>query len=204
MNLSKLFEAQKKLDNRIVEEKGLQGEDLLDEKILALQVELGELANEWRGFKFWSEDQDSRTEAWRCIACGYEEDENIDCINIDLDNHYDSWNEMVNPLLEEYVDCLHFILSIGNDLNISIDCMSEYGDYTENETENTFNKLFYTVSELWTYIYSDKDYLEEHYKILFAMFVGLGELQLSFTWQQIEQAYYEKNKINHERQASGY
>src|SRR5690625_2371786 len=58
MNLQKLFETQKKLDERIVKEKGLEGKDLLDKKILALQVELGEIANEFRGFKFWSEDQE--------------------------------------------------------------------------------------------------------------------------------------------------
>ena len=41
MNLQPLFETQAKLDKRIVEKKGLQGQDLLDKKILALQVELG-------------------------------------------------------------------------------------------------------------------------------------------------------------------
>lgn len=39
MDLSKLFETQKRLDKRIVEEKGLEGQDLLDKKILALQVD---------------------------------------------------------------------------------------------------------------------------------------------------------------------
>ncbi|GAA0415215.1 hypothetical protein GCM10008934_02680 [Virgibacillus salarius] len=47
MNLDKLFPIQKELDTRIEREKGLEGQDLLDKKILALQVELGELANEW-------------------------------------------------------------------------------------------------------------------------------------------------------------
>lgn len=61
MNLYKLFKIQAKLDEKIVKEKGLEGQDLLDKKILALQVELGELANEWRGFKFWSNDQKPRT-----------------------------------------------------------------------------------------------------------------------------------------------
>nr|QRZ17780.1 dUTP diphosphatase [Virgibacillus sp. AGTR] len=56
MNLNKLFPIQKELDTRIEREKGLEGQNLLDKKILALQVELGELANEWRGFKFWSKD----------------------------------------------------------------------------------------------------------------------------------------------------
>lgn len=68
MELKELFEMQKKLDEHIIEEKGLEGQDLLPKKILALQVELGELANEWRGFKFWSEDQESN-EWQRCKVC---------------------------------------------------------------------------------------------------------------------------------------
>lgn len=39
MNPDKLFETQKILDDRIVEEKGLQGVDLLDKKVLALQAD---------------------------------------------------------------------------------------------------------------------------------------------------------------------
>lgn len=60
MNLEKMFEMQKELDNRIIKEKGLEGRDLLPGLILALQVELAECANEWRGFKFWSNDQQPR------------------------------------------------------------------------------------------------------------------------------------------------
>lgn len=52
INLSRLFQMQKVLDARIGKEHGLEGKDLLPKKILALQVELGELANKWRGFKF--------------------------------------------------------------------------------------------------------------------------------------------------------
>ena len=38
MNLAKLFETQKLLDDRIVDEHNLYGQDLLPQKILALQV----------------------------------------------------------------------------------------------------------------------------------------------------------------------
>lgn len=49
MNLSKLFEMQKELDEHIEKEHPREpGEDRLAKKILALQVELGELANEWK------------------------------------------------------------------------------------------------------------------------------------------------------------
>ncbi|MCT8138628.1 dUTP diphosphatase [Anaerobacillus sp. CMMVII] len=55
MNLIKLFKKQKELDDRIVKEHNLEGQYLLSDKILALLVELGELANETRCFKFWSD-----------------------------------------------------------------------------------------------------------------------------------------------------
>ena len=54
MNISELYEMQRELDNRICKEHRLEGMNLVPSKILALQVELGELANETRCFKFWS------------------------------------------------------------------------------------------------------------------------------------------------------
>ncbi|MEK3909651.1 dUTP diphosphatase [Oceanobacillus sp. FSL W7-1309] len=187
MNLSKLFEIQAGLDYHIVKEKGLEGQDLLDMKMLSLQVELGECANEWRGFKFWSKDQEPRTK-------------------VGLTSYYAAQQGLTrNPLLEEYVDCLHFILSIGLSLNINSEDICVDGDYTELETTNTFNKMFKSISEVHDYInYGARDDLVEAYDIMFSMFVGLGELQLGFTWEQIEQAYLDKNKINHDRQLNGY
>src|SRR5690625_3278853 len=123
MNLAKLFEAQKELDERIVAEKGLEGQDLLDKKILALLVELGELAQNWRGFKFWSNDQEPRTELW------------------------DDRLRFHNPLLEEYVDCLHFILSIGNEFDCSNLVFTDFL-HRENDITNQFKYVFYTVSSL--------------------------------------------------------
>src|SRR5690625_3261444 len=49
MNLSKLLNIQKELDEHIVKEKGLEGQYLLDKKILALQDERG---NKMRYFEF--------------------------------------------------------------------------------------------------------------------------------------------------------
>lgn len=202
MNLQKLFETQKKLDDKIVKEKGLEGQDLLDKKILALQVELGELANEWRGFKFWSENQEPNVKCPTCKGNGYDTflgvtQRDTPCCRCN------GYPENVNPLLEEYVDCLHFILSIGNDLGINEVNVAEMGDYTEEDTTQTFTNLFFTTGELPLYFGTGK-LIDERYKILFAMLVGLGELHLEFTWNQIEQAYYDKNKVNHERQNNGY
>jgi len=54
MELDKLFQMQKALDCHIEQNHGLENEDLFTRKVLALLVEVGELANETRCFKFWS------------------------------------------------------------------------------------------------------------------------------------------------------
>lgn len=54
MNFKKLFEMQFTLDEKITDYHELDGYTLMDERILALLVEAGELANEVRSFKFWS------------------------------------------------------------------------------------------------------------------------------------------------------
>lgn len=163
MNLVKLFPMQKVLDDRIVKEKGLEGQDLLDKKILALQVELGELANELpEVFKFWANKK----------------------------NNYEK-------ALKEYVDGLHFFLSIGLELRIP----DEF-DLTEvGQTIDVVDGVIGSFSRLFFYIDSEMDghdWFEalEYYK-------GLGFL-LGFTWEQIEQAYISKNEINHSRQSEGY
>lgn len=79
MDLKNLFIMQEKLDQHIMEQHNLYGKPLFSEKLLALQVEIAELANETRCFKFWSNRGPSSKET----------------------------------ILEEYVDCLHFILTIG-------------------------------------------------------------------------------------------
>lgn len=68
MNFKKLFNMQQQLDNRIKEEHNIHTESLFDRKILALQVELGELANETRCFKFWSKKPSAQ---WNIILEEY-------------------------------------------------------------------------------------------------------------------------------------
>lgn len=62
MNLTKIFGMQKVLDTRIIKEHGLEGKNLFYNMILALQVEIGELANETRCFKHWSNKGPSERE----------------------------------------------------------------------------------------------------------------------------------------------
>ncbi|WP_111290015.1 dUTP diphosphatase [Bacillus safensis] len=176
MNLEKMFEMQAELDRRIIREKGLEGQDLLPGLILALQVELAECANEWRGFKFWSNDQQPREE----------------------------------KLLEEYVDCLHFILSIGNltkyiknndvnDLKRNTLEASGVSAFLELFKEITF---FNEVRKEYSLISIDPAHIMI-YERIFWRFNELGKA-LGFTPEQIEQAYMEKNAVNHKRQQEGY
>jgi len=192
MNLIELFETQSKLDARIVEEKGLQERDLLPEKVLALLTELGELANEWRGFKFWSNDQESRNHLEK-----YE--------TMDGHNFYAAHR---NPLLEEYVDNLHFILSLGLELHPKVAHMEwakDYEGYVDNpshlirtaSTTDVFTALYKRVV-----VFMDSQELTDYAK-LFYLFFTLGR-KLDFTLDQIETAYYLKNEINHERQNTNY
>src|SRR5699024_4528421 len=176
-----------------------------DKKILALQVELGELANEHRGFKFWSEKQKPRTnEPIECETCdgwGSETDPYGICMSSDKCESCNGTGIIGsrNTLLEEYVDCLHFILSIGNDLEIE---KVEWFTYEYRDLTDLFLTVNKSVNELLIACEGGGDY-QLNYSVLISYFDQLG-YELGFTWEQIEQAYYEKNKVNHERQANGY
>lgn len=58
MDFKKLFEHQKLLRDKIIKNHELEKDDLLENFIVAFQTELGELANEWRGFKHWSTNRE--------------------------------------------------------------------------------------------------------------------------------------------------
>jgi dimeric dUTPase (all-alpha-NTP-PPase superfamily) len=168
MKLEELFQMQKALDERIVKEKGLEGQELLQKKVLALQVELGELANELpEVLKFWSNKK----------------------------NNY-------GKALVELVDCLHFILSIGNEVNIQ-------AGFNYYPYECPLNQ---SIEEIFTDLISNAAFLsrkplpeaiEMIYVRWVCTFLGLGR-KLGFSEEDIIHAYYEKNEINFSRQENGY
>lgn len=216
MNLQKLFETQAKLDKHIVQEKGLEGQNLLDEKILALQVELGELANEWRGFKFWKVNPLPRNEDIECHACdgkGYfETHHNYNVLPSIKEpcNYCESTGiQEKNPLLMEYVDCLHFILSIGIDTEFRVEKLLVSPDGKQESITKMFNFIFEAIPQLHHSIKTrfftahSLTVAKVNYENFLSFFLALGEM-LGFTEQQVEQAYLDKNKVNHERQLNGY
>lgn len=176
ITISDLYEMQKKLDERIIREKGLEGKDLLPNTVLALQVEIAELANEWRGFKHWSKDQNPRRER----------------------------------MLEEYVDCLHFFLSIARQLDLPDDDMYVPDDELESETAVLFTELLHYVGMINEHLFlykkpNDVSHRQRHFfRAALGLFYNLGEQRFGFTWDQIAAAYVAKNRVNHERQENGY
>ena len=161
MNLNKLFQMQDTLDKRIEAEHNLAGVPLLQKKTLSLQVELGELANETRCFKFWSTKKPSSADV----------------------------------ILEEYVDCLHFILSIGLEKNLEDIILISKS--ISSELFEQFLALYVNISDF--IVCSSKD----NYFTIFQNFLSLGQ-NLGFSEDDIENAYLYKNNINHERQDNGY
>lgn len=102
--------------------------------------------------------------------------------------------DFYNPLLEEYVDGLHFVLELGIEIHW---CFMKFV-FDNKFREKTIDKQFLRVMELAINMQHD-----DYYYGLLNSFVHLGEM-LGFTWEQIEQAYFEKNQINHRRQDDGY
>ncbi|MFD1362215.1 dUTP diphosphatase [Lentibacillus salinarum] len=161
MDWSPLYTMQAQLDTYIVSHHDLSGKDLFREKYLALLVELGELANETRCFKFWSRKPRNKQ----------------------------------SVILEEYVDGIHFILSLGLDKGYRYDS----NDLKPADTDETgqFNRVY----EVCVTFYRDPS--EAHYKQLFARYLQLGKL-LGFDEIAVKDAYLKKNEINYERQDQGY
>lgn len=162
MNVQTLYSLQRQLDERIETQHGLQGENLVDRKILALLVEVGELANETRCFKFWSSKPSAPQEI----------------------------------VLEEYVDGLHFILSLGLDLQLA-----ERVEWPDVQASKPLVTQFLDVFQA---IHLFEQALSiETYEALLRSYVELGHA-LQFTSEQIERAYVAKNAVNHERQDQNY
>ncbi|MCA1063643.1 dUTP diphosphatase [Rossellomorea sp. AcN35-11] len=162
MNIERLLHMQKQLDQHIEEEHGLENVDLVEKKILALLVEVGELANETRSFKFWSKKSSSSK----------------------------------GVILEEFVDGIHFILSLGLEIGIQEFDLGET-NYANEDVTKQFLDVFKAANQ----------FAEErsvgHFQELFRQYVYLGEL-LGFSHEEVLDAYVKKNEVNYNRQKEGY
>ena len=209
MNLIKLFETQKVLRDRI----NYNEPDRFDKLVLALLVELGECANEWRGFKFWSKNQkpklgmststnkEEEVEYYLCGECN----RTYSLVEVAMFEYKDECPncessifgmKSTNPLLEEFVDGLHFILELGIEIEINYQEWN-YSPFSRLNVTDKFTDI-YEATIILSGSKQDQDWVD-----LFEHYLGLGEL-LGFDWEEIEKAYFDKNEVNHKRQTLGY
>lgn len=161
MNWATLFDMQQKLDQYIEENNSVVEKDLFEQKVLALIVELGELANETRSFKFWSKNKKLNDEA----------------------------------ILEEYVDGIHFILSLGLEKGFTFD------KQLETNEDVSLNSQFLKLYELIITFKNSPN--QKSYDDLFLNYLLLGRL-LHISDEQLKKAYFDKNEVNFNRQKEGY
>lgn len=212
MNFKKLQEMQRALDDAILKEKPeMTVEERFEKTCVALSVEVAELANTAEHFKFWKENKGKvdgkrfRTDVdySRKQIIGYYDYNNGAAYQIPFEQAHKL------TLVEEASDCLHFILSLANQLSVEL-----YSDKNEvhrnhildfifnrnNGLEADFLSLIRVVSRL-TYSLALID--GKNINSILSIFIIYCN-ELGITQEELEQAYYDKNEINYQRLREGY
>ena len=204
MNFKKLQATQAKLDEAILADKApMTAEERFNKTLVALSVEIAEVANCAEHFKFWK-DNKGKVDSKRFIVTpvivnNLIKDDYLDNLDNTTMQYVTEKQAHRLTLIEECSDALHFILSLANQ-----------GDFEINGIGTHFKVAY------------DTDSLEENV-IFLNQLIGLADLkhfhsdlemiidvffsyinQLGITEQELEQAYYDKNKINYERLENGY
>jgi len=186
MDFNKLFNMQKELDEKIETQHNITTSKL-NERFLAFLVELGELANETRCFKYWSVKPPSEKEV----------------------------------ILEEYVDGIHFLLSIGLKLDYTDIDITKYLEETilfskldakKSISDKYITPILINVYDAAIQFFNSNKFFasdekgkesKELFETLFCKYLFLGTC-LGFTFKEIEEFYIKKNEINHKRQDNNY
>jgi len=120
-----------------------------------------------------------------------------ECVN--ENRHFKFWSDRKSvenrkDLLEEYIDTIHFTLSIAND----------FGYHSHNyihTCEINLNELILNITNIATILPKSRE--KHHIHTLVNQVIQLG-YELGFTEEEVIYAYYKKNEINYTRQENGY
>jgi dimeric dUTPase (all-alpha-NTP-PPase superfamily) len=162
LNIKDLYPIQTQLDDRIFKTHGTSRLATHRDRMLALLVELAELANETRCFKFWSLKPASASDV----------------------------------IGQEYVDGIHFLLSLGIDLGSPFDVIEQKQVEYEHLTD-------YFIAFVQAIMTLKDDFTKHQYQHAFSLYLALGA-KLGFDAQTITEHYLMKNKMNHQRQDEQY
>ena len=197
MNFKKLQAMQAKLDEAILADKApMTAEERFNKTLVALSVEIAEVANTVEHFKFWKDNKGKIDNNRFAVEWDYE---GTHIIGYRIP--YEQAHRLT--LIEECSDALHFILSLANQIEYEIDLCN-----WEISQELKEHYLIYVNRDAFFLFKSfrDKNSVSITHKNLFMLVLGVfGYFEsLGVTPRELEQAYYDKNKINYERLENGY
>ena len=207
MNFKKLQAMQAKLDEAILADKApMTAEERFNKTLVALSVEIAEVANCAEHFKFWKDGKGMKVDESRFIKYKSPYFSNV----IYLDNKETDETKMEEltreqahrlTLIEECSDALHFILSLANQCNENISTMEFLINDEIYSKEEHYRDLQYLINYM--------EYREEiNFKNEWIRSITEGfccyTYSLGVKFKELEQAYYDKNKINYERLENGY
>ena len=202
MNFKKIQAMQAKLDEAILAEKApMTDEERFNKTLISLSVEIAEVANCAEHFKFWKDNKGKIDRKRFSVIHIFQEEELVD-VEYTEDNtgvQYADWEAHRLTLIEECSDALHFILSLANQIEYEIDeSLIKSFRYPRHPLDTLYMALQNKIINLAT----GYDKLGS-LKSLLSFYTSYA-VELGITTQELEQAYYDKNKINYERLENGY
>lgn len=202
MNFKKLQAMQAKLDEAILAEKApMTAEEQFNKTLVALSVEIAEVANCAEHFKFWKDNKSKIDHDRFDVDWDYEGTPIIGYYDYKKGAAYQISYEQAHrlTLIEECSDALHFILSLANQIDYKIVGLGKHFKISEDTDSLEKNFLFLN------YVIGSAEF--KHFRTGLEMIIDVFFSyinQLGIKAQELEQAYYDKNKINYERLENGY
>ncbi|CAM3292078.1 dUTP diphosphatase [Vagococcus fessus] len=210
MNFNKLQPMQRDLDQRILDSKPeMTKEERFTKMLVALSVELAEVANCAEHFKFWKENK-GKVDKNRFKFYGLKR---INEVNPEPRKMIDNNSDVITveqahklTLVEECADALHFVLSLANQLDMNVE---EYA-YSNRDFDSSENYFYMKLQYYITELYSDFSIVgatsvNAKHNLKFIITNYLNYIYaLGISHEELEQAYYDKHKVNYKRQEDGY
>ena len=192
------------LDAAILADKApMTAEERFNKTLVALSVEIAEIANTVEHFKFWKDNKGKIDRKRFSVIHIFQEEELVDVEYME-DNtgvQYADWEAHRLTLIEECSDALHFILSFANQLDFEINGIGTCFEIAEDT--DSLEKNFLVLN----YLIGSAKFKRFHPDLAMIIIIDVFFSyinQLGISEQELEQAYYDKNKINYERLENGY
>ncbi|MDT2844685.1 dUTP diphosphatase [Vagococcus lutrae] len=203
MNFKKLQEMQRALDDAILKEKPeMTAEERFEKTLATLSVEIAELANTAEHFKFWKENKGKIDEKRFSRDDWFSLEDDLEYIDHKTGNELTFKQAHKLTLVEEASDCLHFILSLANQLEIELN--NPFVHCSGISKELFYIRLNGSITSCFNnHLGGDFRFCQTNLEKVTFYFMNYID-SLGIDTQELEQAYYDKNEINYQRLREGY